>query len=371
MRYTQHTSESVSDGHPDKIADQISDAVLDDVLAQDKAGHVACEVLVKDQLVVIAGEITANATIDYETIVGRVLQSVYGHKKEFELMVKVGKQSPEIESGVNQDSVIGAGDQGIMYGYACRETDALMPAPIYWAHQIMLAHKALRAQDTRILADAKAQVTVSYDEKGPLAIDHVVLSSQHTQAIELEDLRELLKEKLIDKVLPKELLHQKTQYWVNPSGSFLVGGPEADCGLTGRKIMVDTYGGFSLHGGGAFSGKDGTKVDRAAAYMARYVAKHIVSAKLADRCEVCLAYAIGVETPVMIEINTFGTETENKQEILEKVKRCFDFRPKAMIEKLKLTETSFIKTATYGHFGREDQGFAWEELDLLDGLKNQ
>lgn len=371
MRYTQHTSESVSKGHPDKIADQISDAVLDRALAEDKNARVACETLVKDNLVLIAGEISAKARIDYKEVVHSVLSQVCKERYDInniELIVRVGEQSPEIASGVDQDRAIGAGDQGIMYGYACRETSAFMPSPIYWAHQLIMRHNALRGQVEGLEADAKAQVTVSYQDNQPVAIKHVVLSTQHSEVLALEDVRGLVQTEIIDQVLPAELLGADTNYWVNPSGSFHVGGPYADCGLTGRKLMVDTYGGFSLHGGGAFSGKDSTKVDRTAAYMARYVAKHVVASGLADRCEVCLAYAIGVEEPVMIDIDTFGTAKGSEVMILEKVKKVFDFRPKAMIEQLGLNKPVFLPTATYGHFGREDQDFSWERLDQLDRL---
>lgn len=366
MRYIKHTSESVSNGHPDKMADQISDAVLDNVLSQDPDARVACETLLKDNLVIIAGEITADAQIDYRAIVSKVLFDVYRKNVDFELMVRVGEQSKEIAHGVDQTGLIGAGDQGIMYGYASKETKAYMPSPIYWAHQLMLGHQALRDQDDRILADAKAQVTVVYGDDKPIGIEHIVVSSQHSDALSLEELRKLIQTQLIERVIPAHLMNKDTKCWINPSGCFSQGGPDADCGLTGRKLMVDTYGGFSLHGGGAFSGKDSTKVDRTAAYMARYVAKHVVASGLADRCEVCLAYAIGVEEPVMVDIDTFGTATVDKQVILYKINKVFDFRPKAMIAQLELTKPVFAKTATYGHFGREDQDFSWERLDRLE-----
>lgn len=374
MRYTQHTSESVSNGHPDKMADQISDALLDHVLSQDPNARVACETLLKNKLVIIAGEISANAQIDYEGVVRKVLAEVYQDDVDFELQVNVSEQSKEIASGVDQLNAIGAGDQGIMYGYACNENDAYMPSPIYWAHQLMLGHKKLREKDSRILADAKAQVTVVYEDDKPSRISNIVVSSQHSEAITLKELKALIQQELIEKIIPKSLLSSETKYWVNPSGSFHQGGPFADCGVTGRKLMVDTYGGFSLHGGGAFSGKDGTKVDRTAAYMARYVAKHIVASGLASRAEVCLAYAIGVEEPVMIDIDTFSTETVDKDIILKNIKKVFDFRPKAMIEKLGLEKPVFYKTSAYGHFGRDGEDFSWEQLDLLDqlsGIKNQ
>lgn len=370
MRYVEYTSESVSDGHPDKIADQISDAILDHILSGDPMARVACEVLVKDRLVVISGEVSTTVDIDYMSIVTRVMSSIYHrpvNPDEIELLVHVGKQSPEIAHGVDHRSWIGAGDQGMMFGYACDETSAYLPMPIYWAHELMIAHKEWRKQNTEIQSDAKSQVTVVYQDNQPLFIKNVVLSTQHTEALSLEDVRKQVQKELIDKVLPHELFADDIKYFVNPSGSFVRGGPSADCGLTGRKIMVDTYGGMALHGGGAFSGKDATKVDRTAAYMARYVAKHIVAAGLAKRCLVQLAYAIGIETPVMIEINTFGTNTTSEKLILDKIKSVFSFRPRDMIERLGLTRPVFQKTATFGHFGRTD-GFSWENLDSLDAF---
>lgn len=374
MRYNQHTSESVSDGHPDKIADQISDAVLDHVLSQDANGRVACEVMVKESVVIISGEITAHCEIDYSSIVCDVLSRIYQKRvsdQEIELIIKVGEQSPEIAHGVDHDKGIGAGDQGIMYGYATDETEQLMPMPIYLSHQLMRAHQALRKQEKALGADAKSQVTVAYQDGKPAYIKSIVLSTQHSAEISLEDLRELVIEKLIKPNIPQSLLTDKTTYFVNPSGSFIQGGPSADCGLTGRKLMVDSYGGFALHGGGAFSGKDCTKVDRTAAYMARYVAKHIVAAKLALRCEVCLAYAIGVERPVMIEIDTFSTNSLPEEDILRMIKQVFDFTPQGMIDTLKLREPRYSSSATFGHFGRDEVAFTWENLDRLDELNNQ
>lgn len=372
MRYTQHTSESVSDGHPDKIADQISDAILDDVLRQDPNGRVACEVLVKDNMVLISGEITAHAIVDYSTVVSSVLAQVYQRKvtpEEIELIIRVGEQSPEIAYGVDHTSGIGAGDQGIMYGYATDETESLLPMPIYLAHQLMRKHQSLRRIDKRIQADAKSQVTVEYQGERPASIKSIVFSTQHTEEISLEALKDMVMNEVIFPVIPQELLTKKTQYFVNPSGTFIQGGPSADCGLTGRKLMVDTYGSFALHGGGAFSGKDCTKVDRTAAYMARYVAKHIVAASLAKKCEVCLAYAIGVEHPVMIEIDTFGTHTIPEEAILARVKSVFNFTPQGMIETLKLRSPRFLNTATFGHFGREESTFTWEQLDCLADMQ--
>lgn len=369
MRYTQYTAESVSNGHPDKIADQISDAILDHVLEQDPNARVACETIVKDSLVIIVGEITAHANIDYHHAVESVLKNIYQKVVPFELKVYVGEQSTEIANGVDQQAMIGAGDQGIMYGYACNETKTYMPSPIYLAHQLMLAHQEYAKKDKRICPDAKAQVTVRYQDGRPLSVDHIVISTQHAKDISLETLRAIVQKEIINTTLPKEWVTEQTQFWINPSGSFLTGGPTADSGLTGRKLMVDTYGGFSLHGGGAFSGKDSTKVDRTAAYMARYVAKNIVAAGFASRCEVCLAYAIGIDTPVMVDIDTFGTEAIAKEEILSRIHKVVDFRPRSMIDHLGLRQPVFSKTAAYGHFGREDQGFAWEKLDLVEKLQ--
>ena len=373
MRYNQHTSESVSDGHPDKIADQISDAVLDHVLSQDPNGRVACEVMVKERLVIISGEITAHCEIDYSSIVCDVLSRIYQKSvtdQDVELIIKVGEQSPEIAHGVDHDQGIGAGDQGIMYGYATDETEQFMPMPVYLSHQLMRAHQALRKHESVLSADAKSQVTVAYQDGRPVHVKSIVLSTQHTEDISLDSLRDMVIEKLIKPVIPQQLLTDKTTYFVNPSGSFIQGGPSADCGLTGRKLMVDSYGGFALHGGGAFSGKDCTKVDRTAAYMARYVAKHVVAAKLAKRCEVCLAYAIGVEHPVMIEIDTFSTNKLPEEDILAIIKRVFDFTPQGMIDALKLREPRFLSSATFGHFGRDEDTFTWERLDRLDELNH-
>lgn len=371
MRYSQHTSESVSDGHPDKIADQISDAILDAVLRQDSNGRVACEVLVKEHTVAIAGEITANANIDYMQIVCNVLTNVYRREvlpSDIELINRVGEQSLEIASGVDHDGWIGAGDQGIMYGYATDETAALMPMPIYLSHKLMATHKQLRQRNKQILADAKAQVTVVYKDSKPVEVSSIVLSTQHVEDISVDAVRTYIREALIDQVIPSDLVTDNTQYLINPSGSFIRGGPSADCGLTGRKLMVDSYGGMALHGGGAFSGKDCTKVDRTAAYMARYVAKNVVAAGLAKRCEVCLAYAIGVSKPVMIEIDTLGSYTIPEPEILKRIKQVFDFTPQGMIKTLLLREPIFLQTATFGHFGREDQSLPWEALDKVDDL---
>lgn len=367
MRRVVNTSESVSDGHPDKVADQISDAILDHILIQDPLARVACEVLVKDKLVVISGEISTFVEVDYLAVVCKVLQSIHNrtiNEDEVELLVQVGKQSVEIANGVDHRSWIGAGDQGMMFGYACDETAAYLPAPIYWAHQLMLAQKLYRHKNTNILADAKSQVTVVYQEGIPTHIKNVVLSTQHTENVSVEEVRDIIQKEVIEQVLPEEMLSKDTVYMVNPSGSFIKGGPSADCGLTGRKIMVDTYGGMALHGGGAFSGKDATKVDRTAAYMARYVAKHVVAAGLAKRCQVQLAYAIGVEHPVMIELDTFGTSTMPETDILSKIKTLFSFKPRDMINQLGLTKPIFQSSAAFGHFGRDV--FPWEQLDQLD-----
>jgi S-adenosylmethionine synthetase len=374
MSYQLITCESVSDGHPDKIADQISDAILDAALALDANARVACEVMVKDKWICLSGEITLQGKIDYQQVVMQVLSDIYHIKitpSDFDLETHISEQSPEIAYGVDHDGQIGAGDQGVMYGYACNENNALMPMPALLSHQLMQQQKKMRQQHQFLGADAKAQVTLVYDHHSPIYIDTVLVSTQHTDQIQLDELRDWVVEYIITPVMPKHLWHEKTKVIVNPAGSFIQGGPSADCGLTGRKIIVDTYGGVAHHGGGAFSGKDATKVDRTAAYMARYVAKHIVASGVAKRCEVQLAYAIGQSQPVAISIDTFGTHTISEQEILDVVKASFDFSIKAMIDKLDLTKPVFTKSARFGHFGRE--GFAWERLcpGDMNVFKNQ
>ncbi len=374
MSYRLITCESVSDGHPDKIADQISDAILDAALGQDANARVACEVMVKDRWICISGEITFKGKIDYQSVVKQVLADIYHVEAEsgaFELETHISEQSPEIAQGVEHDGLIGAGDQGVMYGYACDENDALMPMPALLAHQFMQRQKKMRQQYDFLGSDAKAQVTLAYEHHSPIYVDTVLVSTQHTNKIQLDQLRTWVMENIIQPVVPKQLWHQDTKVIVNPAGSFIQGGPSADCGLTGRKIIVDTYGGVAHHGGGAFSGKDATKVDRTAAYMARYVAKHIVASGIAKRCEVQLAYAIGKSQPVAISIDTFGTHIIPESKILEIVKESFDFSIKAMIDKLDLKNPIFTESARFGHFGRD--GFAWEVLSTEDlcVFKNQ
>jgi len=376
------TSESVSMGHPDKLADQISDGVLDAFLAQDPNSRVACETLVTTGLAVIAGEISSRGTIDYQQVVRDVIRDVGYTDDEMgiaadtcSVLVAVGKQSGDIAMGVNEDSStgkdIGAGDQGLMFGYASDETDVLMPAPITYSHRLVEKQAEVRKSGKLafLRPDAKSQISMRYDEAGnPVAIDAVVLSTQHSPDISQKDLQEAVMEEIIKPVLPDNWLHAGTKYFINPTGNFVIGGPVGDCGLTGRKIIVDTYGGMARHGGGAFSGKDPSKVDRSAAYAGRYVAKNIVAAGLARRCEIQVSYAIGVAEPTSISINTFGTGTIPEAEIEKLVAEHFDLRPKGLIEMLDLKRPIYRKTAAYGHFGREDADFTWEATDKKDVL---
>lgn len=380
------TSESVSEGHPDKVADQISDAVLDACLAQDPMSRVAAETLCNTGLVVLAGEITTNATVDYIGLTREVLKRIgydnteYGiDHKGCSVLVGYDKQSNDIAQGVdakNADPLtIGAGDQGLMFGYACDETATLMPAAIYYAHQLMLRQSKLRRDGTMpyLRPDAKSQVTLRYENGRPVAADTIVLSTQHSpewsdgMSMKPEFIEAVI-ENIIRPVMPAEWL-KNTKFLVNPTGRFVVGGPQGDCGLTGRKIIVDTYGGYGRHGGGAFSGKDCTKVDRSAAYAARWVAKNVVAAGLADRCEVELAYAIGVSKPLSIMVDTFGTAHVAEDKIVEAVEKTFDLRPGAIIRDLDLRRPIYEKTAAYGHFGREDADFTWEKTDRVEELK--
>jgi S-adenosylmethionine synthetase len=370
------TSESVSEGHPDKVADQISDGVLDAVLAQNPTGRVACETLVSTGLVVISGEITTTAHINYREIAQEVIRRIGYDDSEIgfdykscAVLVAINRQSPDIAQGVDHahDDPLdqGAGDQGLMFGYACNETPTLMPLPIYYAHRIMERQAQLR-KDGRLpwlRPDAKAQLTVRYCDGKPVAIDTVVVSTQHHPDVAYETLREAVIEEIVKPVLPPELIKGEVRYLINPTGRFVVGGPHGDCGLTGRKIIVDTYGGAAHHGGGAFSGKDPSKVDRSAAYAGRYVAKNIVAAGLAERCEVQVAYAIGVARPVSLMVNTFGTGRIADEAIEALVARHFDLRPRAIIEALDLRRPIYSKTAAYGHFGREEPEFTWEMTD--------
>ncbi len=367
------TSESVSMGHPDKLADQISDGVLDALLAQDPTSRVACETMVTTGVAIVAGEITTKAVIDYPTIVRDVMRDVGYTDDEMginadtcSVMISVDKQSPDIAQGVDENSdagkSIGAGDQGLMFGYACNDTPELMPLPIALAHRILnrLTEARQKHEVEWLRPDSKSQVTVEYDDHRPVRIDTVVVSTQHDSDVSNEEIRKFVIDKIIQPELPEELVTGEIQYHINPTGRFVVGGPHGDCGLTGRKIIVDTYGGWGRHGGGAFSGKDPTKVDRSAAYMARHVAKNIVAAGLADRCEVQLAYAIGVTEPVSVHVDTEGTGQIDDERICELVKELFPLTPGGIIEYLDLRRPIFRKTAAGGHFGRNDPDFTWE-----------
>jgi S-adenosylmethionine synthetase len=374
------TSESVSEGHPDKMADQISDAILDAILAEDPDARVACETLVKTGLVLIAGEITTTAWVDLEDLVrGVILDIGYNSSKlgfdgaSCAVLNGIGKQSPDIAMGVDEteDHEQGAGDQGLMFGYASNETDVLMPAPITYSHRLVKKQSEVRKSGklSFLRPDAKSQVTFRYDEAGqPVAIDAVVLSTQHDEGISLKDLQESVMEEIIKPVLPANWLHADTKFHINPTGKFVIGGPVGDAGLTGRKIIVDTYGGMARHGGGAFSGKDPSKVDRSAAYATRYVAKNIVAAGLADRCEIQVSYAIGVAEPTSISVNTFGTGKLPDEKIEALIREHFDLRPKGLITMLDLKRPIYRNTAAYGHFGREEPDFTWEKTDKAEAL---
>ncbi|MDP4988197.1 MAG: methionine adenosyltransferase [Porticoccaceae bacterium] len=378
--YSIFTSESVSEGHPDKMADQISDAVLDAILADDPHSRVAVETLVKTGMAIIAGEVRTNTYVDLEQIVRDVITDIGYDSSDVgfdgnscAVLNAIGKQSSDIAQGVDEseNKDIGAGDQGLMFGYASNETPVLMPAPIYYAHRLMERQARLRKNGVLpwLRPDAKSQVTLRYENGKPVAIDAVVLSTQHSPAISQGDLREAVLEEIIRPVLPAEWLHAGTQYHINPTGQFIIGGPMGDCGLTGRKIIVDTYGGMAHHGGGAFSGKDPTKVDRSAAYAGRYVAKNIVAAGLADRCEIQVSYAIGVSEPTSISIDTFGTGKLPDSEIVALIREHFDLRPRGLIEMLDLRRPIYQATASYGHFGREEENFTWERTDKAAELK--
>ncbi|HZF23763.1 MAG TPA: methionine adenosyltransferase [Burkholderiales bacterium] len=376
------TSESVSEGHPDKVADQISDAVLDAILTQDKHARVAAETLVNTGLVVMAGEITTNAVVDFQQVARDAIKRIgydntdYGiDYKGCAVLVAYDKQSPDIKQGVDKahDDPLnqGAGDQGLMFGYACDETPVLMPQAIHLAHRLVERQSELR-RDGRLpwlRPDAKSQVTIRYVNGKPDSIDTVVLSTQHSPDVSLEDIREAVVENIIKPVLPKNLVKGKINYLVNPTGRFVVGGPQGDCGLTGRKIIVDSYGGAAHHGGGAFSGKDPSKVDRSAAYAARYVAKNVVAAGLASKCEVQVSYAIGVAKPTSVMVTTFGTGKISDERIGQLIAKHFDLRPRAIIQMLDLLRPIYEKTAAYGHFGRDEPEFTWENLDKVEALK--
>ena len=375
------TSESVSEGHPDKVADQISDAVLDALLAQDPKSRVACETLVKTGMVILAGEVTTNAWVDLEALVRKVVCDIgYDHGdigfdgNSCAVLNAIGKQSADIAMGVDEgeDHEQGAGDQGLMFGYASNETDVLMPAPITYSHLLVKRQAEVRKNKTLLWLrpDAKSQITFRYENNKPVAIDAVVLSTQHSPEISNKALHEAVMDEIILPVLPKEWLHKDTKYFINPTGQFIIGGPVGDCGLTGRKIIVDSYGGMARHGGGAFSGKDPSKVDRSAAYMARYVAKNIVAAGLAERCEIQVSYAIGVAEPTSITVETFGTSKLSEDRLVQIVRDNFDLRPKGLIKALDLLRPIYQTTAAYGHFGRTEDPFTWEKTDKVDALKD-
>ncbi len=378
--YSLFTSESVSEGHPDKMADQISDAVLDAILKDDPHSRVAVETLVKTGMAVIAGEVRTSTYVDLEEIVRNVILDIgYDSSdvgfdgKSCAVLNAIGKQSVEIAAGVDEgeNKDLGAGDQGLMFGYASNETDVLMPAPIYYSHRLVERQAELRknGQLAWLRPDAKSQLSLRYENGKPVAVDAVVLSTQHSPDISQGEIHEAVLEEIIKPVIPSEWLHEETLYHINPTGQFIIGGPMGDCGLTGRKIIVDTYGGMARHGGGAFSGKDPSKVDRSAAYAGRYVAKNIVAAGLADRCEVQVSYAIGVAEPTSISVNTFGTGVVSDAKIIELIGAHFDLRPGGLIEMLDLRRPIYRATASYGHFGRELPNFTWERTDKAAALK--
>ena len=377
--YQVFTSESVSEGHPDKMADQISDAILDAILKGDAHSRVAVETMVKTGMVVVAGEVRTKTNVDLEALIRQVVIDIGYNSSDVgfdgascAVLNAIGKQSEDISVGVDEadDKDLGAGDQGLMFGYATNETDVLMPAPIYYAHRLVEKQAELRKSGKLawLRPDAKSQVTLRYQDGKPVAVDAVVLSTQHAPDIGLAELREAIMEEVIRPVLPAEWLHNDTLYHINPTGIFVIGGPVGDCGLTGRKIIVDTYGGMARHGGGAFSGKDPSKVDRSAAYAGRYVAKNIVAAGLADRCEIQVSYAIGVAEPTSISVNTFGTGKVSEAKISQVVAEHFDLRPRGIIEMLDLLRPVYRPTAAYGHFGRENEGFSWERTDRAQAI---
>ena len=376
------TSESVSEGHPDKVADQVSDAIVDAIFSQDPKGRIACETMLNTGMVVLSGEITTMATLDYPTIARDTIRYIGYTSSEMgfdadscAVMVAMDKQSPDIAQGVNEGEGLdldqGAGDQGLMFGFACDETDVLMPYPITYSHLLVKKQAEVRKQGDLpwLRPDAKSQVTVVYENGRPASVDNVVLSTQHDPDIEFKQLEEAVIEQIIKPVLPADMITYKTRYLVNPTGRFVIGGPVGDCGLTGRKIIVDTYGGMARHGGGAFSGKDPSKVDRSAAYAARYVAKNIVAAGLAQRCEIQVSYAIGVAEPTSISVETFGTGTVHEATLIKAIREHFDLRPKGIINMLDLLRPIYGKTAAYGHFGRQDIDLPWEKTDKANALR--
>jgi S-adenosylmethionine synthetase len=376
------TSESVSEGHPDKVADQISDAILDGIISQDIRARVACETLVTTGMVLIAGEITTTAWVDMPQIVRNTVKEIGYNSSDMgfdsqscAVLTSIDKQSPDIARGVNEGTGLdldqGAGDQGLMFGYACRETRVLMPMPITYAHRLMKRQAEVRKTGLLpwLRPDAKSQVTVEYGDDGPKRIEAIVISTQHNPDVDYEDLKEGVMEEIIKPIIPADMVDNDTKYFINPTGRFVVGGPVGDCGVTGRKIIVDTYGGMGSHGGGAFSGKDPSKVDRSSSYMGRYVAKNIVAAGLADEVEVQIAYAIGISKPVSINVHSFGTGKIEDKKIKQLIYEHFDLRPKAIIQHLDLLRPIYKKTAAYGHFGRERAEFTWEKTDKAEELK--
>ena len=379
--YSVFTSESVSEGHPDKMADQISDAVLDAMLAGDAGSRVACEVLLKDHVVVVAGEFRSRAQVDIDALARGVIDDIgYGEPDSgydlasAEILDMLGQQSAEIAHGVDEtdDHEQGAGDQGLMFGYATDETDVLMPAPITYAHRLMRRHADARRSGIEFLRpDAKSQLSFRYNGDGiPVAVDAIVVSTQHSPAVDNPTLHEAVMEEIIKPVVPGNWITADTKTYINPAGRFETGGPIADCGLTGRKIIVDTYGGMARHGGGAFSGKDPSKVDRSAAYAGRYVAKNIVAAGLAKRCEIQVSYAIGTAEPTSVSVNTFGTGTISEQRIVQLIRACFDLKPRGLIDMLDLKRPIYRPTAAYGHFGRDEETFTWERTDKAEELRD-
>lgn len=377
------TSESVSEGHPDKVADQVSDAVLDAILAKDKKARVACETMVTTGMAIIAGEITTTAWVDMPQIVRDTICEIGYNSSDMgfdcnscAVLISIDKQSPDIAMGVDEDSGLdldqGAGDQGLMFGYACNQTRVFMPMPITYAHRLMKRQSEVRkaALLPWLRPDAKSQVTIEYENKKPKRVEAIVLSTQHTPDVDYEDLKEGVMEEIIKPIIPQDMVDKNTKYFINPTGRFVIGGPVGDCGVTGRKIIVDTYGGMGSHGGGAFSGKDPSKVDRSSSYMGRYVAKNIVAAGIASELEIQIAYAIGISKPISINVNSFGTGIISDDKIKTLIKKHFDLRPKAIIEHLDLLRPIYKKTAAYGHFGRKRADFTWEKIDKAEMLKD-